>query len=83
MVQLVSLAWSYEVGVGRQGCCTSLLHLHGLALEDGEVVRRGWSRAGRALMIITLTWPETGDRVRHAKERRGGDRVLLQLGLVT
>jgi hypothetical protein len=22
-------------------------------------------------------------RVRHAKERRGGDRVLLQLGLVT
>lgn len=31
-------SWSEEVGVGRQGCCASLLYLHGLVLEDGEVV---------------------------------------------
>ena len=35
LVQLASLGWSDEVGVGRQGCCTSLLYLYGLALEDG------------------------------------------------
>ena len=36
-MQLASLGWSDEVGAGRQGCCTALLYLHGLALEDGEV----------------------------------------------
>ena len=35
LAQLVSLSWSDEVGVGRQGCCTSLLYLYGPAIEDG------------------------------------------------
>ena len=39
-------------------CCTS----HGQALEDGEVVGRGWSRAARALMTARLTGPETVGR---------------------
>ena len=34
LVQLASLGWSDEVGVERQGCCTSLLYLYGLALEN-------------------------------------------------
>src|ERR1700722_17510693 len=61
LVQLVSLGWSDEVGVGRQGCCTSLLYLYSLALEDGEVVRRARSRAAHMLMIIRVTWQEAGD----------------------
>jgi hypothetical protein len=28
LVQLASPSWSDEVGVGRQGCCTSLLYLY-------------------------------------------------------
>jgi hypothetical protein len=32
------------------------LYLRGLALEDGEVVRRAWSRAGHMPLIMWLTW---------------------------
>ena len=36
LVQLASFGWSDGVGVGRQGCCTTLQYLNGLALEDSE-----------------------------------------------
>jgi hypothetical protein len=36
LVQLASFGWSDAVGVGRQGCCTPLQYLKGLALEDSE-----------------------------------------------
>ena len=40
------------------GCCTFLLYLHGLALQDGEVVGRTWSRLAHMLAIMRLAWQE-------------------------
>jgi hypothetical protein len=37
------------------------LYLHGLALEDGEVVGRAWSPAARMLTIMHLAWQEVCD----------------------
>jgi hypothetical protein len=62
LVQLASPGWSNEVDDGRHGCCTSLLYLHGLALKDGEVVGRTWSREVRILTIMHLAWQEAFDR---------------------
>jgi hypothetical protein len=50
------------VGAGWRGCCTSLLYLQGLALKDGEVVGRTWSRAVRILTTMYLAWQEAFDR---------------------
>jgi hypothetical protein len=61
LVQLASLGWSDEVGVGRQGCCTFLPYLYGLALEDGEVVGRDTSPAARMLTIMLPAWQEACD----------------------
>jgi hypothetical protein len=43
LVQLARLGWSDEVGVGRQGCCTSLLYA--VLLTPEELLRSAWSNA--------------------------------------
>jgi hypothetical protein len=40
----------------------SVVHLHGLTHEDGEVVGRGWSRAAHMFVILRLTWRLTDER---------------------
>ena len=42
--QVVGRSQFDQVGAGREGCCTSLMYLHGLALEDGEVAGLGYPR---------------------------------------